>query len=68
MTDFLDEDPANMSPENKASLGLYREAYSFGMLYYGNIEKDKDKMAEFTEKYNIVDGILNPKTAEPTAE
>jgi len=68
MTDFLDEDPANMSPENKSALALYREAYSFNMLYYGNIEKDKDKMAEATAKFNAVDEILNPKAAESGEE
>ncbi len=58
--EMLDADPANMSADNKDALNLYKEAYSFEILYYGNIAKDPEKTKEFTEKYNVVKDLLNP--------
>lgn len=67
MTDFLNQDPANMSAENKAALNLYKEAYSFEMLYYSTIG-DKEKLAQATENFNKVNALLNPEAAAAPAE
>ena len=58
MLEMLDADPANMSADNKDALNLYKEAYSFEILYYGNVAKDADKTKEFTDKYNVIKELL----------
>ena len=61
MTDLLDQNPANMDPANPDNaLNLYKEAYQFGILYYGNINKDQALNDMFVEKFNTVNGLLNP--------
>ncbi len=66
MTDFLNQDAANMAAENRAALNLYKEAYSFEMLYYSSVAPDKEKLAEATQNFNAVNALLNPEAA--TAE
>lgn len=68
MTELLNQDAANMAADNRASLNLYKEAYSFGMLYYSSIAPDKEKLAEATQNFNTVNALLNPETAAPDAE
>ena len=58
----LDADPENMNPANPSNaLKLYREAYSFEIMYYANFNIDKEKQAYFTDKYNVVKDLLTPK-------
>ena len=47
---MLNADPANMAPENKDALKQYQEAYSFEILYYGNIAKDATTNTRTTPK------------------
>ena len=55
MLELLDADPANMDPANpNNALNMYKEAYSFEILYWGNLNVDKDKNALYTEKYNHI--------------
>lgn len=62
MLALLDADPANMDATNaNNNLAMYREAYSFEIMYYANFNIDKDKQALFTEKYNVVKELLTPK-------
>ncbi|MBD5163747.1 MAG: tetratricopeptide repeat protein [Bacteroidales bacterium] len=61
MLEMLDADPANMAADNKDGLNLYKEAYSFEILYYGNVAKDAEKTKEFTEKYNVIKDLLTPQ-------
>lgn len=61
MLELLDADPENMNPANaNNALDMYREAYSFEIMYYANFNVDKDKQALFTDKYNKVKELLNP--------
>jgi tetratricopeptide repeat protein len=61
MLELLDADPANMDPANpNNALNMYKEAYSFEILYWGNLNVDKDKNALYTEKYNQIKELLNP--------
>ncbi len=65
MLELLDADPENMNPANpNNTLDMYREAYSFEIMYYANFNIDKDKQAFFTDKYNAVKELLTPKTEE----
>ncbi|MCH5221468.1 MAG: tetratricopeptide repeat protein [Muribaculaceae bacterium] len=60
MLRILDADSQNMNPANPANtLEMYREAYSFEIMYYANFNIDKDKAALFTEKYNQVKELLS---------
>ena len=55
MLELLDADPENMNPANPNNqLDMYKEAYSFEIMYYANFNIDKEKQALFTEKYNKV--------------
>ncbi|MCM1067005.1 MAG: tetratricopeptide repeat protein [Muribaculaceae bacterium] len=62
MLELLDADPENMNPANpNNTLDMYREAYSFEIMYYANFNIDKEKQALFTDKYNTVKELLTPK-------
>lgn len=64
MTELLDQDPANMDPTNKDNkLNMYKEAYQFSYVFYGNVAHDKDKAAEIAEKLKAVNALLNPTPA-----
>ena len=65
---LLDQDPENMNPQNPNNkLKLYNEAYSFILVFYSTPETaDKEKAAEYQEKYNTVKALQNPGAA--TAE
>lgn len=64
MTELLDQDPANMDPTNKDNkLNMYKEAYQFSYVFYGNVAHDKDKTAEIAEKLKAVNALLNPTPA-----
>ena len=64
MIDLLDQDPANMDPTNKDNkLNMYKEAYQFSYVFYGNVAHDKDKAAEIAEKLKAVNALLNPTPA-----
>lgn len=59
MVAMLDQDPANMDPANpENSLALYLEAYQFSYVFYQNIEKDKDKAAEYGNKFNEIKALM----------
>lgn len=59
MLRLLDADPENMNPANANNgLEMYREAYSFEIMYYANFNIDKEKTAFFTDKYNQVKELL----------
>lgn len=57
MLELLDADPANMDPAN-GQLGLYKEAYTFLYVFYGNVAKDKDLATEYADKMNAVKALL----------
>lgn len=57
MLEILDKDPANMDPAN-GQLGLYKEAYTFLYVFYGNVAKDKDLATEYADKMNAVKALL----------
>lgn len=60
MIELLDQDPANMDPTNAENkLTLYKEAYMFTYVYFGNILKDKEKTAEVAEKLKAVNELIN---------
>ncbi len=62
MLELLDQDPENMNPANANNeLDMYKEAYSFEIMYYANFNIDKEKQAAFTEKYNTVKELQAPK-------
>lgn len=64
MTELLDKEPANMDPTNKDNkLNMYKEAYQFSYVFYGNVAHDKDKAAEIAEKLKAVNALLNPTPA-----
>lgn len=64
MTELLNQDPANMDPTNKDNkLNMYKEAYQFSYVFYGNVAHDKDKAAEIAEKLKAVNALLNPTPA-----
>lgn len=64
MTELLDQDSANMDPTNKDNkLNMYKEAYQFSYVFYGNVAHDKDKAAEIAEKLKAVNALLNPTPA-----
>lgn len=64
MTELLDQDLANMDPTNKDNkLNMYKEAYQFSYVFYGNVAHDKDKAAEIAEKLKAVNALLNPTPA-----
>lgn len=57
MIALLDKDPENMNPANaNNALALYWEAYAFEQAYYSRL-KDKEKLAEVTEKINAVNAL-----------
>lgn len=65
MTELLDKEPANMDPTNKDNkLNMYKEAYQFSYVFYGNVAHDKDKAAEIAEKLKAVNALLNPTPAD----
>ncbi|MDE6486358.1 MAG: tetratricopeptide repeat protein [Muribaculaceae bacterium] len=57
MLEILDRDPANMEAAN-GQLGLYKEAYTFLYVFYGNVAKDKDLATEYADKMNAVKALL----------
>lgn len=57
MLELLDADAANMDAAN-GQLGLYKEAYTFLYVFYGNVAKDKDLASEYAEKLNGVKALL----------
>ncbi len=66
MAELLDQDPANM--QDKASLNLYKLAYTFIAHYYGKIAVDEEKAKEFSAKYTEVKNILEPPVEAPAEE
>lgn len=59
MLRLLDADTENMNPANpNNALEMYREAYSFEIMYYANFNVDKEKTAFYTDKYNQVKELL----------
>ena len=64
MLELLDEDPANMDPNNANNqLNLYKNAYAFEQAYY-SAQKNEEKLKEYIEKYNAINKLLNPEAAE----
>ena len=60
MITLLDQDPANKDPKNADNkLNLYKEAYQFTYLYYGNVLKDKEKTAEVADKLKAINDLIN---------
>ena len=57
MLELLDADSANKQAGNPA-LNMYKEAYSFEMVYYSAVEPDKDKHAEATADLDAVNALL----------
>ena len=61
MVKVLDQNPANMDPNNADNaLNLYKEAYQFEYLYYARILKDKEKAAASMEKFKTINDLLTP--------
>jgi len=64
MIELLDADPANMDPKNPNNLlNLYKNAYAFEQAYY-SAQKNEEKLKEYIEKYNAINKLLNPESAE----
>ncbi len=65
MLELLNANPENMNPANpNNTLDMYREAYSFEIMYYANFDVNKEKQAEFTELYNKVKELLGGAQAQ----
>ena len=63
MLELLNANPENMNPANpNNALDMYREAYSFEIMYYANFDVNKEKQAEYTELYNKVKELLGGGT------
>ena len=61
MVKVLDQNPANMDPNNADNaLNLYKEAYQFEYLYNARILKDKEKAAASMEKFKTINDLLTP--------
>ncbi|MDE6197415.1 MAG: hypothetical protein K2F91_06070, partial [Muribaculaceae bacterium] len=58
MLEILDQNPENMNPANKDNaLDMYKEAYSFEIMYYANFNIDKEKHAYFNGKYQEIKAL-----------
>lgn len=65
MVEILDQDPANKDPKNpNNSLAEYKEAIQFAYVYYARELKDKEKSAEYADKFKDINALIEQTQAQ----